>query len=375
MKKLLKYIMTFTLLTALLVGCGTNSTPEGNKLDETTEKETSKISTNMPAEPIQEKHKELNESDLVKYQPNESGKIIVAMFHNFIETYDSNQKMSTNTKRYTNTLDAFEDLLQTLYDKGYRLINMNDYLQNNIQIAAGYIPMVFTFDDGTAGQFNLVEENGELVANKRCAVGVMEAFHKKHPDFGLKGTFYVNLGDSVFPGKGTVEERLQYLIQAGFEIGNHTLNHIDLKADGKTKEKVEEQVGGNQKKIAELIPGYKMTSLALPLGNTTQDETLRKSVAKGTYQGTEYENSAIMLVGWDPALPPNRIGYNPLKTPRVRVTGLLNEDGDLDWWLGGKIQLNQQYISDGNPETITVPESKKNLIDTTSLGKKTLRIY
>ena len=49
--------------------------------------------------------------------------------------------------------------------------------------------MVFTFDDGTSGQFNLVEENGELVANKKSAVGIIEEFNKTHPDFGVKRDF------------------------------------------------------------------------------------------------------------------------------------------------------------------------------------------
>ena len=30
------------------------------------------------------------------------------------------------------TLDAFEELLHTLYDKGYRLISLDDYVNNRI---------------------------------------------------------------------------------------------------------------------------------------------------------------------------------------------------------------------------------------------------
>jgi len=45
----------------------------------------------------------------------------------------------------------------------------------------------------------------------------MEEFYEKHPDFGLKGTFYVNLGNSTFEGAGTLQQRLQYLVDKGFE--------------------------------------------------------------------------------------------------------------------------------------------------------------
>jgi len=87
----------------------------------------------------------------------------------------------------------------------------------------------------------------------------MEEFYEKHPDFGLKGTFYVNLGNSTFEGAGTLQQRLQYLVDKGFEIGNHTYTHINLK-DTTSAQKIQEEIAKNQRTIAELIPGYKMTT-------------------------------------------------------------------------------------------------------------------
>src|SRR5690606_20232884 len=128
-------------------------------------------------------------------------------------------------KEYTTTFDEFRSLLEELYERGYRLISLEDYLNNNISVPAGCIPIVFTFDDGSPGQFNLIEENGKLVVNPKSAVGIMEEFYREHPDFGLEGTFYVTLGGGTFNGAGTLEDRLKYLVDRGFEIGNHTLNH------------------------------------------------------------------------------------------------------------------------------------------------------
>jgi hypothetical protein len=308
--------------------------------------------------------------DYSKVKPDESGKIMVVMFHNFVKTF----KLSAyDDGQYTTTFDEFRSLLQTLYDKDYRLINFNDYLNNNITVPAGYIPMVFTFDDGTIGQFNLIEENGELAVNKNSAVGIMQEFNETHPDFGLKGTFYVNLGGGTFEGKGTLAERLKFLIDMGFEIGNHTLNHIDLK-QVTTAGKVLEEIGGNQKRMNELVPGYKMNTLSLPLGNTTR-ENLRKYIEKGDYKGAKYENAAIVMVGWDPALSPVSKDFNPLLTHRVRATGIKAVDMDLSWWLRLKnLSRKTQYVSDGDPDTITVPKSNASYIDKSKLkGKKLVK--
>lgn len=376
MMKIIKYLLAITVISFTISACGNTSQIDMAGTVQNSQNTTAMTESTTPKEETKQEILEtIPDTDLAKFQVNESGKIMVVMFHNFIESYDANNsKMSNETKKYTNTFAAFKELLTTLYNKGYRLINVNDYIDNNIKVAAGFMPLIFTFDDGTAGQFNLVNENGKLVANKASAVGVMEEFNKEHPDFGLKGTFYVNLGGTTFAGEGTLTERLKYLIDAGFEIGNHTLNHINLKLEAKTKEKVEEEIGGNQKKMNELIPGYKMRTLALPLGNTTKDEALRQYVIKGEYQGSVYENRAIMLVGANPALAMTSSKVDLFKTPRVRASGILEEDMDFNWWLN-KLTKEQQYVSDGDPTTITVPKDKESFIDKLTLRDKKIKTY
>ncbi|HHW47660.1 MAG TPA: polysaccharide deacetylase family protein [Clostridiaceae bacterium] len=307
----------------------------------------------------------LTPEEIEKIKPNEAGKIMVVMFHNFIEKYEKGDK------EYTTTFSEFEKLLENLYERGYRLINLSDYLNNRIDVPAGCIPIVFTFDDGTSGQFNLVDDNGKLVANRKSAVGIMEEFAKKHPDFGLKGTFYVNLGLKTFNGQGTLKERLQYLIDKGFEIGNHTMSHVKL-PEVKSAEKIQEEVGGNQKIIGELIPGYKMNSLALPFGLPSTD--LKSYVAEGEYEGIKYKNEAILKVGANPAPSPVSKDFDPLALPRVRASGIEPVNGDLAWWLD-KLTREQQYISDGNPDTITIPKEKEVEIDTGKLDGKKLVVY
>jgi hypothetical protein len=303
--------------------------------------------------------------DLNAVKPNESGRIMVVMFHNFVEEYKKGDKA------YTTTFDAFEKLLGKLYTSGYRLISLKDYLNGNIDTPAGCIPIVFTFDDGTAGQFNLIEENGSLKVNPRSAVGVLEEFNRSHPDFGAKGTFFVNLGDQTFSGAGTVAQRLEYLNGKGFELGNHTYTHINLK-ETKSAEKIQEEIGGNQKKMFELIPGYTFNAFSLPYGAPSGD--LTKYVIKGEFEGVTYENHAIMEVGWDPAPSPFSVKFDPLSTHRVRASGITPVDADLAWWLDNQKRDNQ-YVSDGNPANVTIPESYAEYIDRGKLGGRALVTY
>ena len=298
-------------------------------------------------------------------KPNESGRIMVVMFHNFVEEYKKGDKA------YTTTFDAFEKLLDTLYTSDYRLISLNDYLNGNIDTPAGCIPMVFTFDDGTAGQFNLIDEGGTLAVNPRSAVGILEKFNKTHPDFGTKGTFFVNLGNQTFGGAGSVAGRLEYLKGKGFELGNHTFTHINLK-ETKAAAKIQEEIGGNQKKMYELIPDYTFTTFSLPYGAPSKD--LAQFVIKGEYEGVKYENKGIMEVGWDPAPSPFSIKFDPLSTHRVRSSGITPVDADLAWWLDN-LKRDKQYISDGNAATVAVPEAYAEYVDQARLNGRTLVTY
>ncbi len=304
--------------------------------------------------------------DLNEVKPNEAGRIMVVMFHNFIEKYEKGDKA------YTTTFSEFRALLDTLYTSGYRLISMKDYLTGNISVPAGCIPMVFTFDDGTAGQFNLIEENGTFKSNPDSAVGILEEFSKTHPDFGTKGTFFVNLGNQTFGSVGTLQQRLEYLVSKGFELGNHTYSHINLKEDGKTAAIIQEEIGKNQQKMHELIPGYSFAAFSLPYGAPAKE--LTGYVIKGEFEGTKYENPAIMEVGWDPAPSPFSIKFDPLSTHRVRSSGITPVDQDLGWWLSN-MKRDNQYVSDGNPDTVAIPESYRDYVNPEMVGDRILLTY
>ena len=309
-------------------------------------------------------------TDYEVFKPNEVGEIPIVMFHNFIEAFEPNTE-----KEFTTTFEEFENLLYALYDQGYRLISMREFIDCDISVPAGTKPMVFTFDDGTAGQFNLIEKDGKLEVNPKSAVGVMLKFNEKYPDFGLKGIFYVNMniGDNTFKGAGTLRERFEILQSLGFEIGNHTWGHVKFN-EINSVEKIQESLGKNQQKAEEVLPGLKFYSLALPHGSRPQNKNLLPALVEGTYEGVQYYNESIMAVGANPAKPSISKEYNSQYVARIRAQGREPVECDLTWWLP-RMTEKRMFISDGDPKTIVVPKDKSSQVDTEKLNGKTLITY
>ena len=76
---------------------------------------------------------------------------------------------------------------------------------------------MLTFDDATTTV--AFTADGRLEPD--TAVGVLEAFARKHPGFPAAGTFFVPR--KPFDGNGrTAATMLRWLVEHGFELGNHT---------------------------------------------------------------------------------------------------------------------------------------------------------
>jgi peptidoglycan/xylan/chitin deacetylase (PgdA/CDA1 family) len=302
-------------------------------------------------------------------QPNEIGEIPIVMFHNFVE--DLNE---TTDQEFTTSFEEFELLLETLYNEDYRLISMRDFIDHNIDIPPGKRPIVFTFDDGSAGQFNLIEENGKLVVNPKSAVGVMLKFHQRYPDFGLKGIFYLNmdLGEKTFAGAGNLKERLEILLSYGFEAGNHSWGHFNFETST-SKQQIYEKLGKNEKCFNEITNGLSFYSLALPFGGRAP-EHLSDAMVSGQFEGVSFNNETIMAVGYLPSVPSIHVDYDPAYVRRIRAAGKIDIKFDLNYWLPLMTE-SRMYISDGDPGTIAVPAGKEDLVVTERLNGKKLVIY
>lgn len=331
-KRIMFTILTLFILCAImtLVGCKSGESLIGNKTEFSGDTKSGEILENdyisgevknadeaSSGDDFLNVENDINES----YEYNESGKIIIAMYHKFADV---------ESDEWTRSYENFYGDLKYLYEHNYRTISLNDYLNNNIKVPVGCTPIILTFDDGLKSQFNLIkDESGELIVNPKSAVGIMEKFYSEYPDFGLNGTFFVN-GTGFFQGAGTNSERLNYLIEKGFEIGNHTNTHVNFSKASLTT--IEKEVGSVASLVRKLTNGYEITALALPYGISSKD--YKANIAKGEYSGESYENKVILLVGAEPAKSPNSESLNLLSLPRVRARGGNKAvDCDLYYWL------------------------------------------
>ena len=104
--------------------------------------------------------------------------------------------------------DNFRKDLEYMYQNGYRMISLNDYARGEISTDPGYTPIILTFDDGRQNNFNLIEKNGEMVLDPDCAVGILEEFKEKYPDFNVTASFF--LGTNPFGQAEYAEEKLNW---------------------------------------------------------------------------------------------------------------------------------------------------------------------
>jgi len=275
---------------------------------------------------------------------------------------------------WVRTPENFKKDLQILYDKGYRPISLTDYVTNNINIEAGYTPVVLTFDDGNRNNFNIIEKDGEKIVDPNSAVGILEEFNKQHPDFPLEATFFL-FGSNSFRQPELVEYKLNYLVEKGFDIGNHTIGHNNM-AELKEHEKIQKAIAEQVALMEAIVSDYKVNTYALPYGGRPKDKDLYTSLHKGSFEGTSYENIAILNVGWYPSQSPVDIKFNPLSIPRVRGSETkVDGVGMYDWLAVFDKHPEKRFISDGNPNIVTVPKKLAEKVDSEKIGEKELYLY
>ena len=308
--------------------------------------------------------------DLTKVQPNEVGLIPILEYHDIVTT--------AKTTGYQYPAAAFRQDIQWLYSHNYRPISLDDYVNGKIDCPAGMSPVILTFDDALRGQFNYTND-GKIDPN--CAVGILDDFHTAHPDWPLKGTFFVltDVGTTLPPPfyqKSFAQGKMDYLVQQGFEIGNHTIHH---KAGIRhwTDAQVEAELAGAVANIHTYLPAYNVDTLAMPYGVFPKN---KKLVISGESGGVSYHNLCALKAGADPAASPmgkDFYGHNfdPYYLPRI-IPG--SGKYTIRYWLDLMEQdKNLKYVSDGDPNTFTVNSIAKGQINLPRLQKAHLhlRVY
>ena len=276
---------------------------------------------------------------------NELGRVMILEYH----------KIDYPEERWTRTPENFRRDLETLYARGYRLQSLNGLVEGRITVPAGTTPVVLTFDDSSAGQFRYVDHNGTLEIDPKSGVGVLEAFIREKPDFGRAATFFVLPGakapNNLFNQPEHEGRKLRWLVEQGYELGNHTLWHANLgKYDEAT---VRAQLAEAQVWVQRHVPQYRFRSLALPHGVYPKEVGWALT---GTAKGTTYRHEAILMVAGGAAPSPFARSFDAVRLPRIQAI-----EHDLKFWLNHFDRTPEdRYISDGNPDTLTFPAAQKD---------------
>ena len=93
-------------------------------------------------------------------------------------------------------LSNFQAIIRRLYDAGYSLISVRDYLDGRIVVPEGRRPLILSVDDAYfANQWSLESEGKPSTLS---GIGWLYQFAQDHPDFGFEVAMFANFGDKLY---------------------------------------------------------------------------------------------------------------------------------------------------------------------------------
>ncbi|OEF96042.1 polysaccharide deacetylase family protein [Desulfuribacillus alkaliarsenatis] len=304
----------------------------------------------------------LSDEQLRELKVNELGEVMVLMYHVIGDKEDE----------WERTADNFRNDLKVLYEEGYYLVTARDFVTGNMDVPAGKTPVILTFDDSTEGHFRfLINEQGEKIVDPDSAVGIIENFANENPGFGTAATFYVNY-PLPFRQNDQPEWRklkFEYLVDLGMEIGNHTYGHERL--DRITDEEVQRTLARHVEATQNLLPGYSVDTFALTFGIRPVNRELS---VQGSYNGIDYHHKGVFLVGSNPAPSPFSTEFKPEAIPRIRAASVPSDFFN-QWIDYFRNNPERRYVSDGDMNTITIPEELKDSVNIEKFDDRTIRTY
>ena len=307
----------------------------------------------------------LGKRDLEKLKAdgiNELGKVPIMMYHGIRNMNNSDTKYTggnVDKDGYTRTAEAFRNDLEFYYTNGYRMVKLSDYINGNIDIEYGKSPIVLTFDDGNDNNILVtgLDENGDIIIDKNSAVGILEEFKKNHPDAPVSAIFFVT--SALFNQPEYNEKIIKWLVNNGYEVGNHTKGHNNL--SNTTEAQTEEVIGSVYSQLNDIIGDKYSKIVALPFGtpyNKTHANYIH--VLRGEYNGVKYETEAALRVGWEPEVSPYHHDFDKQFLKRCRAYD--NNGNDFDIKMVFRMLETTRYVSDGDKETIITSKANKDLI-------------
>ena len=274
---------------------------------------------------------------------NELGSIPVLMYHRLV---------AHPASVYDRTPDDFRAELERLAREGYVPITTAELAAGRIDIPAGAHPVVLTFDDGDPSTITLGPDGAPAPGS---AVRILLDVAAANPGFRPVASIYVNA--APFGGGEAGNRALRWLHDNGFEIGNHTFGHTNLRSASATK--AQEDIAKGDTFIRDAVPGAVPSTLALPFGARPRDANL-------ALHGPGYDYTAALLVGSNPAPSPFSADFTPNAVPRIRSQGADGKDaqfGSTAWLDKLAAAPASRYTSDGNPDVISYPTGAETPAD------------
>jgi len=262
----------------------------------------------------------INNTDSLESLVNESfwGKDVKKTARNVpILMYHDIGKPGEYGQRYCVGPEIFRKQLKSLYDNGFISVSLSEYVNGEYKfLQPDKKPVVITFDDATKGQFRYLENKfGRIYIDPDCAIAILHDFNKKHPDFRLKATFFIDFVNTKgnfqvpFAQPGYEVDKIKKIIDLGMEIGNHSLEHINLK---KTKSK---DINNNMKFLDYIInlirPDYQVESFAYPYGAVPKTKPGKNTI------NNYFKYACIGWGGIAPDVDSKR--FNRYRIPRIEI--------------------------------------------------------
>lgn len=305
---------------------------------------------------------QLTSEDYAQASINELGRIPVMMYHGIHNrTNDSTDYTGGNVDKdgYQRTTEAFRNDLEFYYESGYRMIRLEDYVNGKIDVSFGYSPIVITFDDGLENNIKILglDANGSIIIDPNSAVGILEEFKAKYPDYNVTATFFVNGG--LFQQTEYNEAILKWLVDNGYDIGNHSYSHSNFK--NISEDKSISEIARIYQLLDSIIPNKYVNIVALPFGSPgSKDHVNFSHIISGTYNGYSYNTICTLRVGWESDYSPFSSNFDPTYIKRIRAYD--NNGVEFDIAHNFKNLENNKYISDGDINVITVPSSYESKV-------------
>lgn len=346
------------IIILLLVGCGSKNVKNDVEVKEEVEE-------------LEEK--KLTAEDYQNNNVDELGEVPIMMYHGIHNKNNSDTKYiggNVDKDGYQRTAEAFRNDLEFYYSEGYRMIRLTDFVDGNIDVELGKSPIILTFDDGLENNIKVtgLDEKGNIIIDPNCAVGILESYKEKYPDYKVTATFFVNAG--LFQQEAYNEKILKWLVENGYDIGNHTYSHVDFtKVD---TIKTQKEIGQIYEILDGIIPEKYVNIVALPFGSPySLSHNNMSYIFNGEYNGKKYETKSTLRVGWKAESSPFNVEFNQQFLKRIRAYDNNGEEFDIK--MNFNLLKNSRYISDGNIKEVVIPSLKSHLLKE-SLEKE-IKIY